>query len=231
MNNKVEPTPSRVKIVEYWKDKYISKNLEIVSSNETDSLPVIDDWGEPECWACGEFHENIYLNPAYLECIKSGENCLKVWDFPEAKFLQKAHIVPKMLGGEKVPSNYFLLCKRCHQESPDFIDSCYFFAYIRHTRNNAHEVRARRENEIMRAVYELCNELNKNILTFDLGLKNSQMSFSKMGFHITSFSPYTIAAAIVDGMDNLEIEKLSCEELLEIQEQYSKFNIVWKQSS
>lgn len=52
--------PSHSKIVDYWKDKYISDKFEIINYKEEGAIPVINDWGEPECWACGLFNYKIY---------------------------------------------------------------------------------------------------------------------------------------------------------------------------
>ncbi len=226
MGRKKESVPSIKQIVEYWKDKYISKNFEIIDFYEEGAEPVITDLGEPECWACGMFNENIYENLNYDKLLQ-GKNVIRVWSLPEVKYLQKAHILSKMLGGENKPSNYFLLCKTCHQESPDFSDTHYFYAYICHTRKYACRIRNKRSNEIQRAVYELANLMNKNILTIDKGIKNIESSVEKMGLHITSFSLYTMASAIVYGMDNLDYEILLDEDINKIKDEYLKFEIEW----
>ncbi|WP_294562249.1 hypothetical protein [uncultured Traorella sp.] len=227
MNKKKESVPSRKQIAEYWKGKYISKNLEVIDDYEEDALPVISDWGEPECWACCEFNLKIYNNPNY-EKLRTSKNYMIIWNLPEVKFLQKAHIKSKMLGGENVPSNYFLLCKECHQESPDFQDPRYFFAYIRNSRKNEVKIRKRRENEMMRAIYELAFQLNKNIFTIDKAYKNLPNSFEKMGLHITNYSLYTLASGVVDVMDDLNLDLLSDEEFEKMKNEFLKYDIILK---
>ena len=41
----------------------------------------------------------------------------------ESKSIEKCHIVPHSLGGSNEPSNFVLLCKRCHREAPNVNDS------------------------------------------------------------------------------------------------------------
>lgn len=41
------------------------------------------------------------------------------WACGEERKLQRAHIMPASAGGPDVGKNYFLLCRRCHQEQPD----------------------------------------------------------------------------------------------------------------
>ncbi|MEW4529902.1 HNH endonuclease [Maioricimonas sp. JC845] len=45
--------------------------------------------------------------------------------------LERCHIVPASLGGLDEPSNLVLLCKRCHQEAPNFDDPKYMWIWIR----------------------------------------------------------------------------------------------------
>ena len=57
------------------------------------------DFGEPCCWACGTWRSS--------------------WTSWHKASLERCHIVPHALGGTNDPSNYVLLCKDCHLESPD----------------------------------------------------------------------------------------------------------------
>lgn len=221
---KKQSSPSRKQIAEYWRGKYISKDLEIIDFYENNALPVIVDFGEPACWACGMFNDKIYNNPNYDKLLNT-KNYMRIWNLPENRYLQKAHIKSRMLGGKNIPSNYFLLCKECHQESPDFDDIQYFYAYIRFVRENVFKVSKRRNEEMKRAIYELSYQMNKNILTIDKGIQNLFLNVNKMGLHITSFSLYTYAAAIVEGMDNLNIERLSSEDLEQMKNEFSKYDI------
>ena len=185
---------------------------------------MITDPGEPECWACGMFNHKIYDNPKYDRLINT-KSCMRIWNFPEVRYLQKAHIKSRMLDGENIPSNYFLLCKECHQESPDFVDDRYFYAYICYVRKNAYEISERRTRRMMRAIYETAYQMNKNILTVDKGFEQLPLAVEKMGLHITSFSLYTCAAGVVEGMDELNLKQLSKEDYEKMKSEFYKYNI------
>lgn len=224
MGDNKKCSPSRKQIAEYWLGKYISKDFKIIDFYEEGAELVITDPGEPECWACGMFNHKIYYNSNYDRLINT-KNCMRIWNFPEVHYLQKAHIKSRMLGGENIPSNYFLLCKECHQESPDFADNRYFYAYIRYIRKNKYKIFERREKKMMQAIYEIAYQMNKNILTVDKGFKQFPLAVEKMGLHITSFSLYTCAAGVVDGMDELDLKQLSKEEYEKIKSEFSKYDI------
>ncbi|EPM6851191.1 HNH endonuclease [Enterococcus hirae] len=46
----------------------------------------------------------------------------KCWRCGYEKKLERCHIVPHSLGGKDIPSNYVLLCKRCHIDNPNVSD-------------------------------------------------------------------------------------------------------------
>lgn len=81
---------TRYQIAEYW--------------NKHHDQFVID-LGEPSCFACG------YWDEKWDRPIKPEDR----WN--RAK-LERAHIVARSIGGEDVPSNYLLLCSRCHVLAP-----------------------------------------------------------------------------------------------------------------
>jgi HNH endonuclease len=45
--------------------------------------------------------------------------------------LQRCHIIPKSLGGSDDPNNLFLMCRECHDLSPDTTDVDLFFQWAR----------------------------------------------------------------------------------------------------
>lgn len=219
--------PSHSKIVDYWKDKYISDKFEIINYKEEGAIPVINDWGEPECWACGLFNYKIYEDDNY-EKYRLSDRVFKIWDLNASKsLLQRAHIIPKMCGGDDSISNYFLLCKKCHEESPDHMDNRFFFAYIRYCKKESQAIRRSRNEEIEKAVYCLANEMNKNILTFNKGRQLVGENIKKVGFHSTQSALFTIAAVIVDGMDTLNPKTLTEDEIRTITREYERYGIVW----
>lgn len=119
-------TTSFQKIFEYWKDKCITEDGKIETEGTVDfsiSIPVIEDWGEPECFACRLplVNEEDYNDDP-------GEDPSVVWG--KIHGAERAHIVPHCLGGADSPENLFCLCRRCHRESPDSIFSKEFFRWV-----------------------------------------------------------------------------------------------------
>ena len=130
-------------VFDYWKDKCITKDGEVkidlgyegCNENEIDvstSIPVIKDWGEPHCFACGIYCKLEFIHN-YDELIQSDEdNSLKkIWnDRYVSRMFEKAHIIPKSLGGTYDADNIFCLCKNCHKDSPDTIYPKRFFKFV-----------------------------------------------------------------------------------------------------
>lgn len=221
--------PSHSQIVEYWKGKYISKDFEIIGHYEEGADPVIENYDMPSCMACGYNNQKICFNPKYNKYLSQDKVSFSIWNLPESKcILQRCHITPRMVGGENQVSNYFLLCKECHQESPDYLDTKFFFAYIRYVRYKKFEIFVNREHELLKACYNLALQMNKNVLHLEETLRNSKFFNHKMSFHITSFSSYTIASAIVDSLEELDVNSLTRKEFNEIKKIYSKYNIDWE---
>lgn len=52
------------------------------------------------------------------------------WRCRVKKRLDRCHIVARSLGGEDMPSNYVLLCKHCHFESPNIVDPEYIWDWL-----------------------------------------------------------------------------------------------------
>lgn len=85
---------------------------------------IINYWSSPEHFEYGGW---IYILPSekgFPRCQCCGEE-KKTW----AK-LERAHIIPLSLGGENIPSNYFLLCKECHKNMPDINNREYIIKYV-----------------------------------------------------------------------------------------------------
>ncbi|MFB7162263.1 HNH endonuclease [Streptomyces sp. NPDC056242] len=89
--------PSKWKIAQHWD----------ASPRRSDFAPhlLLD---EPCCFACGWFSER--WSQATPQASWQRAN------------LDRAHIIPRSLGGPDDASNLLLLCRPCHQESPDWID-------------------------------------------------------------------------------------------------------------
>lgn len=131
----------RSAIFDYWKDKFIGKKGEIVSYDDLPSVrseyytPVVPDWGEIQCWACGKVHRHEEaLQEKYANDEKMEE--AKMYDDKDLnKFYQRCHIVPGACGGEDKPDNLFLLCPTCHVLSPDTVNVAAFFRWVLNRRS------------------------------------------------------------------------------------------------
>lgn len=120
MDNRRNISTSHGQIFDYWKNKYINKNGEVSDTYEEDSVQVVKDWAEPECWCCGDFCEEVYNYRDYDRDIK--EDVKRVWNYGCVKSkLERCHIIPFSLGGTDAPDNLFLMCPTCHKESPDIV--------------------------------------------------------------------------------------------------------------
>ena len=177
---------SHYKIFDYWKDKYITPNGEVISHSEIKSfddypgiISVVDDWGEPECWCCGRWTNEII--------DEDSEKGLK--DLYKRKhvtsFLQRAHIIPRQLGGSDTdPANLFLLCSECHQFSPDTVYPTEFFKYVYKRRHRPASVAM---CAIIDAAKELYNEGIPVYLDFERVKK-------EIGTHLTTVMPSSYVA-------------------------------------
>jgi hypothetical protein len=70
--------------------------------DENGSVPWRDgfwDYEEPECWACRRYADS--------------------WTTWEKTSLQRCHVMPSANGGRDNPTNLVLMCRRCHEDSPD----------------------------------------------------------------------------------------------------------------
>ena len=54
--------------------------------------------------------------------VDASEALERCWRCGYKRNLERCHIIPKSLGGKDVPSNYVLLCRRCHLENPNVAD-------------------------------------------------------------------------------------------------------------
>lgn len=97
--------PSKWKIAQHWDE----------SLRREDFAPylLLD---EPCCFACGWFSERWKQASAQASWQRAR--------------LERAHIIPSSLGGPDDASNLLLLCKPCHQESPDWVDPAQMARWI-----------------------------------------------------------------------------------------------------
>lgn len=200
MANRKTMTTKHSDIFEYYKDKCITENgtveIEIgydgydkSKANVNNSIPVIVDWGEPCCFACGGWTR---------ACIDDeDEDLKKLWDSPTVKRqLQRAHIIPDALGGEDTPSNLFCLCKRCHRDSPDTIYANEFFRWVYHRRKEG----TLNQRVVNKAIAE-CKNRNVNPAFIDLKEVFGNV-YEKMGSHGSVIEESSYVAALIGSAMN-----------------------------
>lgn len=110
----IDDMPSCEEIVRYWCERPLPGS---------DYIPLID-LGEPECFACGWCR---------TEQVMSAKALANQW-----KGLERAHVIPRSLGGSNLVENIILLCSTCHAEAPDTADEGRFWRWvIDHERNGS----------------------------------------------------------------------------------------------
>lgn len=191
--------PSHKIIFDYWKDKCITDIGEVLIESKcsyNNTILVITDWGEPSCWGCNK-PIDIYSNPAYSLDVE--HNVREIWDYQEVRSkLQRCHIQPRALTHNNRPDNIFLLCKKCHMESPDYTNPQFFFKYIYNKRKSCSF--GFNIDYIVKQVLKLCVDFNKDITSFNVDRFKNNM-YKCANTHGAELVDSTIIAAIVDSMD------------------------------
>ena len=159
-------------VFDYWKDKAITKDGNVISEEEADyvtDIEAIIDWEEKRCMACGKY------------CGDGG--------YTDTKHIERCHIVPKALGGTFEPSNIVLLCKDCHKNSPDCIYPKYMlkWIYFKRTREYAGSV----PFYIRKKIIDIANTYPYAHLVEEEKLKKMKEIFM---YHSYFISPGTIDA-------------------------------------
>ena len=114
MKNKRKGAPKASQIV----NQYLHN-----SSDRLIEIKININWDEAQCWACGcsknqEEHKRQSCDTTNAGGYEWWNSASKSHKY-NGGFLEKAHITPHSLGGPEGPENYALLCKNCHNESPD----------------------------------------------------------------------------------------------------------------
>ena len=202
-----ESTSSHYNIFKYWKDKCITSDgrvkIEIgypgciLTEEEKDnSIPVVEDWGEPMCWCCGNpvvsnydaLDEQIYQAD---ETLKEKDDAFlrKLWNHKDVKsFLQRCHIVPYSLKGSGTGDNLFLMCPSCHFEAPDCDNPIHFFKYVYHKRRYG-------KSEFANRVKNYLDEIG---LYLPVGTKQYMFDFRDITTHGGAFKKESLFAHTVE---------------------------------
>ena len=181
------------KIFDYWKDKAITNNGDIVDVNDekyfSSSIEVVYDWGEPECFACRKLVAPVLDDKDYEQWLEDEEGLKKIWNHRETRRnLERAHIIPHSLGGNENPDNMFLLCKECHEESPDTNNPKNFFRYIYMKRKSPNKAYKR-----YMMFMQDCINRNLDFTTCDVN-----KMFDNTSFHGSKMSDYTWSMGLAD---------------------------------
>lgn len=186
-------------IFEYWKDKAITKCGEVIIDDYSDenSISVVYDRGEPCCWACGEFIKDTYKAKEYEECLK--QNVKLIYDIPKIRSkYNRCHIIPHSAGGSNEPSNLFLLCENCHEESPDTLNPTNFFLWVYNKRKSGTYIDGTNMTEFLNKFIGICKQKGKNPYTFDV--KEATKRAYTHGMRVSESTKYMTLA---DTCDNL----------------------------
>ncbi|MDR0930320.1 MAG: HNH endonuclease [Clostridiales bacterium] len=153
--------------------------------SRVDECDLSVDWAEADshCWRCG--------------CEKNLERC---------------HIIPHSLQGKDEPSNYVLLCKRCHLENPNVADKEIMWDWLKAYKTSFYETFWLIQGlEEYKRIYgkSVVEELKK------LGIKdrNKVLSSFKATHNMASFhfgQPY-FNSATVAGLLRMMIKELEAE--------------------
>lgn len=183
-------------IAEYWKDRCITENgLACADTVPIPSIPVVVDCGEPRCFACGELPKKIDDDDSYEKALNEGWK--KIWDLPVTKsFLNRCHIVPHMFDGKDEPKNMFLLCERCHIESPDTENPRNFLKWVYKQRKRGLSVNGIFINEFFEKFLEDCREKRKDP-------KTMKPKEAIVGLHGNKASESSMYMALADTCDSL----------------------------
>lgn len=123
--------------MQYWVDKCIHRDGSVYFQSNAvglfksgDIIPVVEDRGEPSCWACNKPIIGSYEKNCNLDCY-CDKNIKAIWsDKKLMSQYNRCHITPAQLGGKDTPSNLFLLCPSCHDLSPDTKNRRAFFRWV-----------------------------------------------------------------------------------------------------
>lgn len=221
-------------IFNYWKDKYIDERGNCYSGYPKhhigDVIAIVNDYGEPECFACGCSaidYDDMDEEDKYLDALKRDDDTgIKyIYSRKDVRHaLQRAHIRPNALQGEDIPSNLMLLCRNCHEDSPDILNRRLFLQWIFKRRNEG-------------GLYRRCSVQAEKILRQQYGIKMPIFKFetaldrTRINTHGSKLCESTITYAFVyDALlrsalneEHEKMFKLMLEE--KIKEIESKYNI------
>ena len=121
----------------------------------------------------------------------------KLYDSPKVKSeYNRCHIIPRQAGGSNDPSNLFLLCEECHEESPDTLNPKNFFKWVYKKRKNESRPFGRDVKRFTIKFFEDCIEKGKNPFT-------CKPEKAKGYTHGARVSESTLVMALADTCDSI----------------------------
>lgn len=187
---------SHSSIFDYWKDKAITKDGDVVLDTDGDKekISVVRDWTMPRCFACCDCMRIDFNSEKFS---KEENDISKTWNYPEIKRkLNRCHIKPYSAGGTDEPRNLFLLCENCHIESPDTGNPKNFFKWVYKRRKRGLTINGFVIPEFIEEFMQDCKEKGKN--PFTSKPKEADI-YSHGGFHSQS----TLVMALADTCGDL----------------------------
>lgn len=185
-------------IFDYWKDKAINNNFEIIHISADcyrfeDCIHVVEDWGEPECWACGRYIVNEEIE---------NEDLKKIWN--HSKYLERCHIIGRQFGGTDGAENLFLLCSKCHEKSPDTTNPENFFAWVVNKRRSGGYIQEyikmlKEAADIKEIDFEKLIKL-VNSLDYEQISDVVKIAKKECGFHGFKISESSMSMSIIDAI-------------------------------
>ena len=177
---------SHFSIFDYWKDKAILENGEVVDGRHIPSqnyIRIMIDWGEPSCWACDKPILTTYEKNEVVE-----KDLSKIWSDRRVKaHLNRCHVVPRTRGGEDSPSNLFLMCPTCHKESPDTTNPRAFFRWV-YDQRKTHAFGVWKMDVLQSKVQERLARRGINTLPEEMAkvINEDNLSYEKMAEYLES---------------------------------------------
>ena len=151
------------------------------------------DWGEPSCWACNWYREEWEIPDNARG--NAHQKITNVWN-KTSGHLERCHVVPHERGGSDHPSNLVLMCRKCHELSPDTVRPEVLFKWMKECPGSFLRFHWTVVAECKRAVENVIAEDGVIDPTWDeieQALKNIDP-----GFHGSTTSPGTMAAVVYE---------------------------------
>lgn len=201
-------------IAEYWINKGIKRNGEIVDNVDLSSLQNIHtvfplNSPVPCCWACG------------LQTKRDVTDATSILDaYRYATDLNRCHIKARQFGGPDEASNLFLMCELCHADSPDTTNQEAFFRWVYDRKEeyfNGYRVKGliidvKRELERRGYSFNGVNKAFNDLFTEEERAYYVSMMkdafVEKLGLHGMSISRSTVSVAATDTILEFAFDKL-----------------------